>query len=120
MLEDSRYENRAIYLISDFQEVGLQGADESWKLAPGVALYLIDVGSADSENLVLTDVRSPEQLLEDSAQQQILARVRSTGTQYLGSGEVSLSLNGQMVDRRPVDLSDRSELVVTFAVDFAA
>ncbi|MEC8356613.1 MAG: BatA domain-containing protein [Pseudomonadota bacterium] len=120
MLEDSRYENRAIYLISDFQEVGLQGADESWKLAPGVALYLIDVGSADSENLVLTDVRSPEQLLEDSAQQQILARVRSTGTQYLGSGEVSLSLNGQMVDRRLVDLTDRSEQVVTFAVDFEA
>ena len=120
MLEDSRYENRAIYLISDFQEVGLQDADESWKLAPGVALYLIDVGSADSENLVLTDVRSPEQLLEDSAQQQILARVRSTGTQYLGSGEVSLSLNGQMVDRRPVDLTDRSEQVVTFAVDFEA
>ena len=120
MLEDSRYENRAIYLISDFQEVGLQGADESWKLAPGVALYLIDVGSAASENLVLTDVRSPEQLLEDSAQQQILARVRSTGTQYLGSGEVSLSLNGQMVDRRPVDLTDRSEQVVTFAVDFEA
>ena len=118
MLEDSRYENRAIYLISDFQEVGLQGADESWKLAPGVALYLIDVGSADSENLVLTDVRSPEQLLEDSAQQQILARVRSTGTQYLESGEVSLSLNGQMVGRRPVDLANRSEQVVTFAVDF--
>ncbi|MGB1401985.1 MAG: BatA domain-containing protein [Pseudohongiellaceae bacterium] len=120
MLEDSRYENRAIYLISDFQEVGLQDADESWKLAPGVALYLIDVGSADSENLVLTDVRSPEQLLEDSAQQQILARVRSTGTQYLENGEVSLSLNGQMVDRRPVDLTDRSEQVVTFAVDFEA
>ena len=118
MLEDSRYENRAIYLISDFQEVGMQGADESWKLAPGVALYLIDVGSADSENLVLTDVRSPEQLLEDSAQQQILARVRSTGTQYLESGEVSLSLNGQMVGRRPVDLANRSEQVVTFAVDF--
>ena len=120
MLEDSRYENRAIYLISDFQEVGLQGADESWKLAPGVALHLIDVGSADSENLVLTDVRSPEQLLEDSAQQQILARIRSTGSQYLDSGEVSLSLNGQMVDRRPVDLTDRSEQVVTFAVDFEA
>jgi len=120
MLEDSRYENRAIYLISDFQEVGLRDADESWKLAPGVALYLIDVGSADSVNLVLTDVRSPEQLLEDSAQQQILARVRSTGTQYLDSGEVSLSLNGQMVDRRPINLTDRSEQVVTFAVDFEA
>ena len=118
MLQDSRYENRAIYLISDFQEVGMQDADESWKLAPGVALYLIDVGSSDSENLVLTDVRSPEQLLEDSAQQQILARVRSTGMQYLESGEVSLRLNGQMVDRRSVDLANRSEQVVTFAVDF--
>ena len=118
MLQDSRYENRAIYLISDFQEVGMQDADESWKLAPGVALYLIDVGSSDSENLVLTDVRSPEQLLEDSAQQQILARVRSTGMQYLESGEVSLWLNGQMVDRRSVDLANRSEQVVTFAVDF--
>ena len=30
MLEDSRYENRAIYLISDFQGVGMQGADVSW------------------------------------------------------------------------------------------
>ena len=29
----------------------------------GVALYLIDVGSADIENLVLTDVRSPNSCL---------------------------------------------------------
>ena len=120
MLEGSRYENRAIYLISDFQEVGMRGQMESWKLAPGVALYLIDVGSADSENLVLTDVRSPEQLLEDSAGQEILARVRSTGSRYLERGEVSLSLNGQIVDRKSVDLSDRSEQVVTFPVDFDA
>lgn len=118
LLETSRYDNRAVYLISDFQDTGMQNADDSWKLAPGVALTNIDVGSAESSNLVLTDVRSPEQLLEDAAEQQILARVRTTGSLYLDRGEVSLSINGQMVDRVNVDLGDRSEEVVSFSYDF--
>lgn len=118
ILETSTFDNRAVYLISDFQDAGMQAADEGWNLAPGVALTTIDVGDADSANLVLTDVRSPVQLLEEAAEQQILARVRSTGTQYLDRGEVSLSINGQMVDRQPVDLADRSEEVVTFTNTF--
>ena len=92
----------------------------AWKLAPGIALTTIDVGEAESVNLALTDVRSPEQLLEDAAEQQILARVRSTGTVYQDTGEVSLSINGQMVDRVQVDLGDRSEEVVTFSSLFEA
>ena len=118
MLEESRYENRAIYLISDFQEVGAQSIENNWKLAPGIAFTGIDVGAEESSNLALTDVRSPEQLLEDVAEQKILARVRSTGTSYLDQGEVSLSIDGQMVDRVAVDLGDRSEEVVTFSVAF--
>lgn len=118
LLDTSNFDNRAVYLISDFQDAGMQAADEGWKLAPGVALNTIDVGQAESSNLVLTDVRSPVQLLEESAEQQILARVRTTGTQYIDRGEVSLSINGQMVDRRPVDLAERSEEVVTFDTFF--
>lgn len=118
LLETSRYDNRAVYLISDFQDTGMQDADEGWKLAPGVALTTIDVGSPESSNLVLTDVRSPEQLLEDAAEQQILARVRTTGSLYLDQGEVSLSINGQMVDRIPVNLGERSEEVVSFSSSF--
>lgn len=118
LLETSRYENRAVYLISDFQDTGMQDADEGWKLAPGVALTTIDVGTPESSNLVLTDVRSPEQLLEDAAEQQILARVRTTGSLYLDRGEVSLSINGQMVDRVNVDLGERSEEVVSFSSTF--
>ena len=57
-------------------------------------------------------MRSPEQLLEDATEQQILARVRTTGTLYLAQGEVSLSLDGQMVDRVQVDLGEQSEEVV--------
>ncbi|NKB32333.1 MAG: VWA domain-containing protein [Pseudomonadales bacterium] len=118
MLEESRFENRAVYLISDFQDVGMQSADEGWKLAPGVSFTGIDVGAVESSNLVLTDVRSPEQLLEDAAEQQILARVRTTGTLYLDEREVSLSINGEMVDRQPVNLGDRSEEVITFSTVF--
>lgn len=118
MLEESRFENRAVYLISDFQDIAIQSSDAGWNLAPGVAFTGIDVGAEESSNLVLTDVRSPEQLLEDATEQQILARVRTTGTLYLSQGEVSLSINGQMVDRIPVDLGDRSEEVITFSTVF--
>ncbi|GJM12677.1 MAG: hypothetical protein DHS20C12_10800 [Pseudohongiella sp.] len=120
LLETSRYENRAVYLISDFQDVGLNNAEEGWKLAPGTAFRGIDVAAAESSNLALTDVRSPEQLLEDAAEQQILARVRSTGTLYLDRGDVSLYVDGELIERVPVDLADRSEQVVTFSASFDA
>ena len=118
ILEESRYENRAIYLVSDFQEADLGTFEDDWKLAPGTAFLGIDVGAEASSNLTLTDVRSPEQLLEDSAEEDILVRVRSTGTSYLAQGEVSLVVDGQMVDRAPVDLGDRSEEVITFSTAF--
>ena len=120
LLETSRYENRRVYLISDFQALALSDTDEAWKLAPGTAFTGIDVGSAESSNLALTDVRSPDQLLEDAADQQILARIRSTGTLYLQQGEVSLFVDGEFIERATIDLADRSEQVVTFTTSFDA
>ena len=118
LLETSRFDNRSVYLISDFQQIAMQGTEEGWKLAPGVAFIGIDVGAESSSNLALTDVRSPQQLLEDAAEQQILIRVRSTGTLYLDSGEITLRIDGQVIDRAPVDLTDRSEEVISFDVTF--
>mgnify|MGYP001095560799 CR=1 FL=1 len=120
MLEASQFDNRAIYMVSDFQALGLESGDEAWKLAPGVAFTGIDVGDSQSRNLVLTDVRSPEQLLEDATEQQILARVRSTGTLYQDQGAVSLIVDGEERDRQAVDLGERSEEVVTFTTEFDA
>ena len=120
MLEESRFENRAVYLISDFQAADIEAFDETWKLAPGVAFTGIDVGSEESTNLAITDVRSPERLLENASEQEILVRVRSTGTVYLQEGDVSLIVNGEVIDRKSVDLGDRSEEVVTFSTAFEA
>jgi len=57
LLADSRFDNRAVYLISDFQQEGMQADEEAFKLAPGVAFTTIDVGSESTSNLVLSDVR---------------------------------------------------------------
>jgi len=105
-------------MISDFQTEGLEGSDDDWKLAPGVAFMGIDVGSEESTNLVLTDVRSPERLLEDAAEQQILVRVRSSGSVHVSQGEVTLAIDGNLVDRVPVDLIDQSEQVVNLSAVF--
>jgi hypothetical protein len=120
LLEDASYDNRAVYLISDFQAIGDEDSRDSWKFAPGVAFTGIDVGNERSENLAITDVRPPERLLEDNPEQEILVRVRSTGNAYLDRGDVSLLLNGEVVDRRAIDLADKSEEVVSFTADFSA
>jgi hypothetical protein len=120
LLEDSRYDNRAVYLISDFQAIGDEDLRDNWKFAPGVAFTGIDVGDERSENLSITDVRSPDQLLEDNPVQEILVRVRSTGNAYLDRGDVSLILNDEVIDRRVIDLADKSEEVLSFTANFAA
>ena len=118
LLESSRFENRALHMISDFQQSGMENVGRDWKLAPGIRFGGIDVGVADSVNLTLTDVRSPEQLLEDELEQQILARVRSTGSLFRERADLSLFIDGQVVDSQSVELDDRSERVVTFAARF--
>ncbi|MFM1896024.1 MAG: hypothetical protein RLZZ385_1098 [Pseudomonadota bacterium] len=118
MLAASRFDNREIYLISDYQQTGLTDAEPGWKLAPGVRFNGIDVGEQESTNLVLTDVRSPEQLLENTGPQAVLARVRSTGTVYRSQAEVSLRVDDNVVDRQAADLANASEAVVTLDATF--
>lgn len=118
MLEEARFDNRAVYLVSDFQRTGMQGLEGGWRLAPGVALVAVDVGEAETRNLALTDARAPERALEDAAEHRILARARTTGTVHLDRGEVILAMDGEPPRRAAVDLRDRSEEVAGFAVAF--
>lgn len=118
MLEEARFDNRAVYLISDFQRTGMQGLEGGWRLAPGVALVAVDVGEDGTGNLALTDARAPERVLEDAGEQRILARVRAAGGAHLDRGEATLLMDGETRARAAVDLRDRSEEVVAFAVSF--
>ncbi|MEX2335187.1 MAG: BatA domain-containing protein, partial [Pseudohongiella sp.] len=140
MLTRSRHEQRSIVMMSDFQATGMSGAaddgnnDAAWKLAPGVAFTGINVGDERSTNLSLVDVRSPQQLMasavnsdavnsdnsqadttlvsEPAAAEQVLARVRSTGSVLLERGDISLLINGERQEQQGFEFGDRSEAVL--------
>jgi len=118
LLESSRYERRLIHLVSDYQASGMGSDDSGWLLSPGVALNPIDVGEGATRNLLLTDVRSPDQLIENQNEYEILARVRSTGNVHLDSAEVRLVLDGVESASVQVDLEDTSEAVVRLPAIF--
>src|SRR5690606_13267279 len=119
MLESAQHEQRSVYLVSDYQASGLGNDDSGWLLAPGVAFHPVDVGEGETRNLLLTDVRSPEQVVESGEESEILARVRSTGSIHIDSAEVVLRLNDEEQARVSVDLRDASEAVVRLPVTFA-
>lgn len=120
MLESSSNQQRRIYLISDYQANGMGNDDSGWMMSPGVVLNTIDVGQGGSRNLLLTDVRSPDQLIENRNEYEILARVRSTGSVHLDQADVRLVLDGQESNRLPADLSETSEAVVRLPAVFDA
>jgi len=119
LLESARHESRTIHLVSDYQASGLAGDDSGWAMAPGVQLNPVDVGEGPSRNLLLTDVRSPDQLIENQSEYEILARVRSTGSVHMDQAEVRLLLDGVETARMPVNLTDLSEAVVRLPAVFA-
>lgn len=118
MLESARHENRSIYLVSDYQANAMGTDDAGWTLAPGVSFLPVDVGGGASRNLLLTDVRSPDQLIENQSEYEIFARVRSTGSVHVDQASVSLVLDGEETARVPVGLRDASEDVVRLSANF--
>src|SRR5690554_4683602 len=116
LLSDARHERRRVVMISSFPASGITDADAGWMLAPGVGFAAIAVDDQQSRNLSLTDVRSPQQLLETQQDVEVLARVRSTGSVLLESGELTLLINDTPVTTEAVTLGDRSEAVVSLPV----
>lgn len=118
LLDSASNTRRRVVMISDFQAAGMDDADSSWMLMPGVAFEGIDVGAGPVRNLTFTDVRTPTQLLEGVTDYEVLARVRSTGTVHADRAEVTLRINGQPVASESVVLDRTSEAVVTLPVSF--
>ncbi|MDO8910135.1 MAG: BatA and WFA domain-containing protein [Pseudohongiella sp.] len=127
MLEQSQHENRQLVLISDFKASGVVADDAGFMLAAGTGFRPIDVGDERSSNLSLTDVRSPQQLLENQSDYEVLARVRSTGSVFLDRGNLSLNLVSESPGAlgiapaaQPIQLNERSEAVVSLPLTLDA
>ena len=115
MLAAASFENRSITLISDFQITAADDLDGGWKLARGVAYTPVDVGVEATQNITVVDVRVPSTLLEGMQPTPVLARIRSTGTLPIERTQATLLVEGEIVERVEVELTDVSEKVVEFA-----
>jgi hypothetical protein len=120
LLASAQYENRALVVVSDFQESASAGIDGSWKLAPSVELILRDVGVESSSNLSVVDVRSPQGTVAGGRLEPVLARIRSTGTLPLTRAQASLRIDGETLERIEVDLTGVSERVIEFSTPLDA
>lgn len=119
VLAESRYADKAVYLISDFQATGMRDFDNSWKLKPGVDFVAQNVGREKTENLAVTGVKAPAYWRQGTAEEDVFVRVRSFGTARQASTEVVVSVNGEEQVRKPVDMKDQSEVVINISIRFA-
>jgi hypothetical protein len=118
MLRSARYPDKTVYLVSDYQRRAVGNFDTRWRLSPGVAFEGIKIGGEQTTNLAVTEVKSPAQLIQDQEEHLIVGRIRNLGTRTLSEARVSLSIDGKNVETKNVDLTNKSEAVVTFRTKF--
>ena len=118
MLRSARYPDKIVYLVSDYQRHAVDNFDTRWRLSPGVAFEGIKIGGEQTTNLAVTEVKSPAQLIRDQEEHLIVGRIRNLGTRTLSEARVSLSIDEKKVETKNVDLTNKSEAVVTFRTKF--
>jgi uncharacterized protein (DUF58 family) len=117
-LRSARHRDKTVYLVSDFQRRAVGDIDTRWRLSSGVAFEGIKIGEQETTNLAVTEVISPARLIRDQAEQVILARVRNLGTRSLTETRVTLKIDEKTVDTQNIDLTKKSEAIVTFRTQF--
>jgi len=118
MLRSARHPRKTVYLISDFQRQAVDDFNNRWRLSPDVAYEGISIGAGETTNLAVTEVKSPARLVPDQQEHVIIGRVRSLGSRTPPAARISLWIDDKNVATQKVDLSDRSEAVVTFRTQF--
>lgn len=118
LLAESRFEDKTVHLISDFQNSGMTEFDKNWKLKPGVNLLTENVGDTETKNLAITGVKSPANLRAANSEDELFIRARTFGSMRQDTAEIAVSIDGEEQVRKVIDLQDQSETVVAVPVSF--
>ncbi len=129
ILKEGRFEEKAIYLLSDFQASGMEDFDLTYKLSPGVELFLeqipnnsaVSTTKNQTKNLTVTGVKAPAfvRIGTESEPQEIFVRVRSVGNVKVNQSELSVFIDEEKIATLPVDLEDKSEQIISVPVTFS-
>lgn len=116
-LSRSEFEDRTIYLLSDFHITGWDRRSTGWKLSPGVKFKAIDVWDERDANVAVTDVNIPGSLSQSDRNLEIAVRVKNFGYTPF-QGQMDLTINGRSVGKKHVSIPSQSGQVVNFRHTF--
>lgn len=119
LLKESKFDDKSVVLISDFQTEGMVGFEVQWKLQPGVDFFTVDVAEAETRNMAITGVKLPAQIRGEVGEQTLNARLRSFGTLLEDSASLVLTVDGEEQSRQSVDLNGQSERVITLPISLS-
>ena len=118
-LSGADFDQRTLYLVSDFQQSGWNPRSAGWKLSPGVQLRMIDVWEEQDGNTAVTGVEIPAALSGDDRTLDVVVRIRNYG-QTPFQDDLTLQVNGGAAATRRVDIPPRTGHVETFRQSFEA
>ena len=114
MLKESARGARRIFLISDFQATGWNHTAPQVKLSPTVELVTIDVASADSMNVAVSEVKAEPVVYAQKYGGKVVARLSNFGPDEVTDSVVDLKLNDLAVERRQSALDPAGSRAVEF------
>lgn len=114
ILEESNLPSGDVYLLSDFQRNGWNG-DEGVRLPPGSRVIPISVAEGSAiDNVMVTDVTLPRQIVAGRERVTPTARIVRRGGTAAREIAVTLELDGQQIQSRPLLLEPNAAGAVTF------
>ncbi|HBC89381.1 MAG TPA: hypothetical protein DCZ94_20770 [Lentisphaeria bacterium] len=120
MLSGVEASDKSIILISDLQRSGWQSFKGGWKLAPGIKMSIIKVAPAlRSDRIAITEGDYPHNIVLDKIPRVVAAKVANFSDNPRSAVEVSLSVNGKVVETEKINIPARQAVAVRFRTAFA-
>lgn len=114
IIEESDLPTGEVFLLSDFQRTGWTG-DEGVRLPPGSRITPVPLGKDEPiDNVMVTDVSLPRQIVAGRERITPTARVVRRGGSETREVTVSLEIDGQEIQSRPVSLVPNGATAVSF------
>jgi hypothetical protein len=116
-LNRSGFDERIVYLVSDFHQTGWERSAASWKLSPGVQLRIVDVWEEGDANIAVTDIDVPQPLTRTERTREVVVRVKNFALSPY-QGTLKLTVNGRAVASQRIDMPAQSGQAAAFRHTF--
>jgi hypothetical protein len=114
ILSESTLPRREVVLVSDFQRGGWRGAD-GVRLPDGAVLTTAVIGDADTSNVAVTPVAIERSTFSDQERVTVTAGVTNHGAKVMDGVDVTLEVNGRVIQTQRVKVDGNASSSTTFA-----